>query len=194
MSTLCVHSPSPPVTPSSSFSLLLSLFVSPLSLSLSSSRGLSSSIPLQLCTFQPIAYRVRLQCAGVHLPHSIPDDTPAAPNRRPPAVSYLPCRSLRWRDRCPTPGDETRARCKPLKCALPKFLMSLYIYRERDSPRLSLLSVFISRFPLLSPLLLCERPRPTFIVMLVALIGRVNYGGSLSSLCFVQRISPSYSN
>lgn len=42
--------------------------------------------PLQRCTFQPIAYRVCLQCAGVHLPHS----TRTTPRRRTAAPAPRP--------------------------------------------------------------------------------------------------------
>lgn len=85
MSTSYVHSPTPPVT-LSSLRLAACSPCSPLSsLSLSSSLPLFQH-PLQRCTFQPIAYRVRLQCARVHLPHS----TRTTPRRRTTAPPFDP--------------------------------------------------------------------------------------------------------
>jgi len=115
----------PSISLSLSLSLSRSLSLSLPSISLSLCLSLATSLhPLQLCTFQPIAYRVRLQCAGVHLPPHSTRRHPGAtkPLPRPPPPS--PCGSLRWSDRCPTLADETRAWCKPLKCALLNSLMS----------------------------------------------------------------------
>ena len=80
MSTSCVQPPSPSRNPSFSLSHCPYLFLTP-------SRYLSPQYPLQRCTFQPIAYRVRLQCRSALAP-LYPDDTPA-PNHRPRPTTSL---------------------------------------------------------------------------------------------------------
>lgn len=134
MSTLCVHSPSPPVTLpplplfSSSLLLTLSLFLSLLSSSIPSSDALSNQLHIE-------------SACSVHLPHSIRRHPGAEP--LPPPLFFPPFRSPlyrtasgRWRDRCPAPGDETRA--KALKCPLK--LLNILIHNRKLSLSFFLLS------------------------------------------------------
>lgn len=134
MSTSCMHPPAPPVTlPPLCLAALLSVL---LSFCLSFSLSLFQH-PLQRCTFQPIAYRIRLQCAGVHLPHSIR----TTPRRRTAALAPRPPFSLSL-SLFPSPGlpagdgaidalhrvTKLETKRKALKC--PSFLMHPRMYRK----------------------------------------------------------------